>query len=339
MAFKPAIDALEKREFLTASMDLAVPDHAVEHAESGEGLFANLNGVSEDSLADAKITLYVNGEVADVRDAASSSFELVWGNTGEYQLRAVAESSDGTVIAEASSSVVVNDLQPKSPGGDIIVDLHPVRGETEHSGEIVSTDDVGFVSDGWRVTGVFKRFGLELKPFSEGIYGAVETHENGFTYRVNENFRELFSQEELREDEFFVEMSDDDGNQSYFPILITVHGELLNDANHDGEVTPDDIDEIFRLVENAEYQRLADIDADGDVDDDDRNLLQLKLGIFAGDSDRDRVFGIEDLITAFKAGKYEKDCPATWEEGDWNYDGVFNSHDIVDAFIEGNFTG
>ena len=78
-------------------------------------------------------------------------------------------------------------------------------------------------------------------------------------------------------------MSDDDGNQSYFPILITVHGELLNDANHDGEVTPDDIDEIFRLVENAEYQRLADIDADGDVDDDDRNLLQLKLGIFAGD--------------------------------------------------------
>ena len=37
------------------------------------------------------------------------------------------------------------------------------------------------------------------------------------------------------------------------------------------------------------------------------------------------------------AGKYESDQAATWAEGDWNGDGVFNSGDFVVAFTDGGF--
>ena len=43
------------------------------------------------------------------------------------------------------------------------------------------------------------------------------------------------------------------------------------------------------------------------------------------------------MIQVFTAGKYETGQAAGWAEGDWNADGVFNSSDMVMAFIDGGY--
>ena len=42
-------------------------------------------------------------------------------------------------------------------------------------------------------------------------------------------------------------------------------------------------------------------------------------------------------MIVFQAGKYELNTPATWAEGDWNFDGRFDSGDLVAAFQDGGY--
>lgn len=67
----------------------------------------------------------------------------------------------------------------------------------------------------------------------------------------------------------------------------------------------------------------------------------------AGDANQDLSFDESDLIEVFQAGKYRKDEPASWSEGDWNGapggrvglppigDGLFNESDLIAAFQGG----
>ena len=48
-----------------------------------------------------------------------------------------------------------------------------------------------------------------------------------------------------------------------------------------------------------------------------------------GDANHDGRFDQFDLIAVLNAGKFLSGQPATWEEGDWNVDGVFDSLDIA----------
>jgi hypothetical protein len=59
----------------------------------------------------------------------------------------------------------------------------------------------------------------------------------------------------------------------------------------------------------------------------------------AGDVNFDGRFNSTDLIQVFRAGKYEDGIPgnAVFEEGDWNGDGDFDTHDLVLAFQEGRY--
>jgi hypothetical protein len=47
------------------------------------------------------------------------------------------------------------------------------------------------------------------------------------------------------------------------------------------------------------------------------------------------------LVAAFAAGQYEDGIAqnSTWEEGDWNGDGEFDSADLVLAFQAGAYSG
>ena len=58
-----------------------------------------------------------------------------------------------------------------------------------------------------------------------------------------------------------------------------------------------------------------------------------------GDSNFDGVFNSSDLVLVFRAGEYEDDIPlnSTFEEGDWNGDGDFTTQDLVLAFQEGGY--
>ena len=58
-----------------------------------------------------------------------------------------------------------------------------------------------------------------------------------------------------------------------------------------------------------------------------------------GDSNFDGVFNSSDLVLVFRAGEYEDEIPgnSTFEEGDWNGDGDFTTSDLVFAFRAGTY--
>lgn len=58
-----------------------------------------------------------------------------------------------------------------------------------------------------------------------------------------------------------------------------------------------------------------------------------------GDANYDGVFDSSDLVTVFRAGEYEDGIPANsyWTEGDWNTDGDFDTSDLIVALASGQF--
>jgi hypothetical protein len=70
------------------------------------------------------------------------------------------------------------------------------------------------------------------------------------------------------------------------------------------------------------------------------NSLELDFGLVPGDSNFDGVFDSSDLIRIFQTGEYEDQRPrnSTWEDGDWNLDGEFDSGDLVYAFQAGSYS-
>lgn len=58
---------------------------------------------------------------------------------------------------------------------------------------------------------------------------------------------------------------------------------------------------------------------------------------FAGDSNYDGVFDSSDLVQIFAAGKYETNGEAYWAAGDWNHDRQFNSSDLITAFRDNRY--
>lgn len=53
--------------------------------------------------------------------------------------------------------------------------------------------------------------------------------------------------------------------------------------------------------------------------------------------DNGRVLSATDLAQVLSGGKYLSGEPATWSDGDWTGDGVFNQRDIVMALESGGF--
>ena len=43
------------------------------------------------------------------------------------------------------------------------------------------------------------------------------------------------------------------------------------------------------------------------------------------------------MVQVFAAGKYETGESSGWAGGDWNCDGIFNSSDMVTAFVDGGY--
>lgn len=88
--------------------------------------------------------------------------------------------------------------------------------------------------------------------------------------------------------------------------------------------------------------------ATGDLDGDQH--LDLALGLFdgelsvlmsriLGDVNEDRVFDSADLLAVFQAGEYEDQLVgnSSFNEGDWDGDGEFDSNDIILAWTNGHY--
>ena len=130
-------------------------------------------------------------------------------------------------------------------------------------------------------------------------------------------------------------------NESYHaPALIQISAVKPGDVNGDGILSVDDLDQLTRAVRQHLTASVYDINNNGRVDGFDRLawLTDIKQTVF-GDADLDGVFDSNDMVQVFVAGEYEDGIPgnSTWAEGDFGGDGEFDSDDMVLAFQTGAY--
>ncbi len=128
-----------------------------------------------------------------------------------------------------------------------------------------------------------------------------------------------------------------DAGEDYFALFrIVDEGPAPNgDVNDDGAIDVRDLDAICSAIRASQSDGRYDMNQDGLVNHSDHEYhLSAFLGTTIGDSNLDGVVNSSDLVTIFRAGRYEKlDGPdATWEQGDWDCDGRFTSSDLVALF-------
>lgn len=111
------------------------------------------------------------------------------------------------------------------------------------------------------------------------------------------------------------------------------------DFNGDGLTDLKDVD-LF-CTRHREKDLRFDMNGDGLIDQNDLAvLIQDVMGTSYGDSNLNGVFDSQDLVTIFRAGKFEDAVAynSTWSEGDWNCDGDVTTRDFVWAFLAGGYT-
>jgi hypothetical protein len=108
---------------------------------------------------------------------------------------------------------------------------------------------------------------------------------------------------------------------------------VRGDFDGDGLVTVADLDRLqtaLQIGDNA-----YDLDGNGRLDRADLQFMVVDLmaGVM-GDVNWDGVFDSRDLVLVFQAGHYDDGVPknSNWSRGDWNGDGDFTSADLVFAF-------
>jgi hypothetical protein len=111
------------------------------------------------------------------------------------------------------------------------------------------------------------------------------------------------------------------------------------DVNRDGHLGVEDIDLLAAAIRSPEAEWADfDLSGNGQLDDSDlKVLVEDLLRVGYGDANFDGLFDSSDLVRVFQGGKYENPRlgAATWTEGDWNGDGGFDSSDLVLAFQTG----
>lgn len=110
--------------------------------------------------------------------------------------------------------------------------------------------------------------------------------------------------------------------------------------NADGRGTFNSREELFSL-DSVLSISISDIDVDGQFDVVVRgcNGITWYEQRIPGDVNDDGLFGSDDLVRVFAAGKYEDAVAdnATFDEGDWDGDGDFTTSDIVFALQAQSF--
>lgn len=104
------------------------------------------------------------------------------------------------------------------------------------------------------------------------------------------------------------------------------------DFDGDGVADVTDITLLFEQLQSPTPDASFDLNGDGNVNADDRDVLVLEIiGTTYGDADLNYVFDSRDLVRLFQIGEYEDNIPnnSTWDEGDWNGDGEFDSSDLL----------
>lgn len=113
----------------------------------------------------------------------------------------------------------------------------------------------------------------------------------------------------------------------------------LCDVNRSGECTSSDIDVLSKALRENSKDSSYDLNLDGMVNHLDREYLVRNLfHSFPGDTNLNGILETRDIIQALQSGEFEDQIPhnSTWDEGDWNGDGDFETGDLIMTFQEGN---
>ena len=115
---------------------------------------------------------------------------------------------------------------------------------------------------------------------------------------------------------------------------------LDGDFDCNGVVDSSDVDALSSAIQSGGFREDFDFDESGIVDVLDlRHLIHEIKGTWIGDTNFDGKFDTSDLVAVFQVGEYEDGITGNsiWATGDWNGDGEFNTGDLVVAFQDGGF--
>ena len=123
-------------------------------------------------------------------------------------------------------------------------------------------------------------------------------------------------------------------------VMRGTYGILPGDLNTNGQLDTTDIDLLTMAVRRDIQVVDFDIDGDGVVASEDRNVwIHALKKTYFGDANLDGQFDSSDLVMVFQRGEYEDSVAdnSTWEDGDWDGNGEFDSGDFVVAFVDGGY--
>ncbi|MCA9214303.1 MAG: hypothetical protein KDB27_14625 [Planctomycetales bacterium] len=115
---------------------------------------------------------------------------------------------------------------------------------------------------------------------------------------------------------------------------------VLGDFDQNGKLDVTDIDMLAAEIRGELNTAGFDLNEDGIVDSADFTFWVQELKqTWIGDANFDGEFNSGDLVEVFKAGQYEDGIAgnSSWGTGDWNGDGEFDTGDLVAAFKDGGF--
>jgi hypothetical protein len=133
---------------------------------------------------------------------------------------------------------------------------------------------------------------------------------------------------------------DERGSNSGAAYLFDATVELAGDFDRSGVLDSADIDLLSEQVVAGTNLIEFDVTGDGSVNNADRTMwIEQVAKTWFGDSNFDGQFNTSDLVQVFQVGQYEDTIPgnSSWADGDWSGDMEFGSGDFVIAFQGGGF--
>ena len=115
---------------------------------------------------------------------------------------------------------------------------------------------------------------------------------------------------------------------------------LLGDLDGNGVLDAVDMHLLSVAVRNGDASSVFDLNADGGVNQGDRTFWVHELkNTYFGDANLDGEFNTDDFTSIFQFAQYEDaiEGNSTWERGDWDGNGDFETGDLVRAFQDGGF--
>ena len=111
------------------------------------------------------------------------------------------------------------------------------------------------------------------------------------------------------------------------------------DFNDDLNVDVNDVQQLCNAIRDESNDDSYDLNHDQQVNVEDMVLL-MNLGFDSviGDANLDGKFSSADFVQVFQEGKFARDEPASWSQGDWDCNGRFESADLVLVFQHDGFT-